>query len=124
MKYQIKKIKKGDKVQIIAGKDRFKKTKKGDKTSKGNQGKVLQVFPKLGKIVVEGLNLRFKHLKARRMGEAGQRIEFPAPLDISNVKVVCPKCSQVTRIGFKLLETDKKGNKKNRFCKKCNQTID
>ncbi|HMB25972.1 MAG TPA: 50S ribosomal protein L24 [Patescibacteria group bacterium] len=118
------KIKKGDKVQIIAGKDRVKKQKKGGKSEKGNQGKVIQVLPKENKAVIDGLNLRYKHVRPRKEGEKGQRIEFPAPIDISNVLLVCPKCHKTTRVGYKLLDSDLKGKKKIRICKKCNQAID
>jgi large subunit ribosomal protein L24 len=118
------KIKKGDKVQIFSGKDRLKKTKEGQKTGKANQGKVLQVLPSLKKVVVEGLNIRYKHVRPRRQGESGQRIEYPAPIDISNVRLVCPKCNKPTRVGYKLLETDQKGRKKIRLCKKCKEAME
>ena len=118
------KIKKGDRVQIIAGKDRLKKTKSGEKTTKANQGKVLQVLPGLNKVVVEGLNIHYKHVRPKKQGEKGQRIEYPAPLDISNVKLICPKCNQTARVGWQLLETDQKARKKIRICKKCQQAID
>ncbi len=101
------KIKKGDKVKIIAGKD------------KGKGGKVLQVMPEKNKVVVEGLNLLIKHVKPRRAGEKGQRIQFPAPLDISNIMLVCPKCNKQTRVGYKILENKKKV----RLCKKCKEII-
>jgi large subunit ribosomal protein L24 len=106
-------IKKGDRVRIIAGKDR-------DKT-----GKVLQVFISRSKASIEGLNLSIKHLRPRKQGEQGQRIEFPAPMNLSNMMVVCEKCGKPTRVGVKILAQDgsKKG-KKYRVCKKCNQTID
>ena len=118
------KIKKNDKVQIIKGKDRVKKTKKGEKSNKGNQGKVLQVLPENGRVVVEGLNLRIKHTRPRKQGEKGQRIEFPATINVANIMLVCPKCNKATRVGYKMLETDVKGKKKIRMCKKCNQAID
>lgn len=121
MKY---KIKKGDKVQIIAGKDRLKRTKNGKKTTKANQGKVLQVLPELGKVVVEGLNTRFKHIRPRQQGESGQRIEYPSPVEISNVMLVCPKCNKPARIGYKQLDSDQKGKNKIRICKKCGEAID
>ncbi len=101
------KIKKGDKVKIIAGKD------------KGKEGKVLQVMPDKEKVVVEGLNLLIKHVKPRRAGEKGQRIQFPAPFHISNVMLVCPKCNKPTRVGYKILENKKKV----RVCKKCKEII-
>lgn len=112
------KIRKNDKVQIIKGKDRVKKDKKS------NQGKVIQTLPSDDKIVVEGLNLRFKHLKPKREGEKGERIQMPAPIKIENVMLVCPKCHKATRVGYKVLNTDVKGNKKVRICKKCKEVID
>ncbi|OGF30379.1 50S ribosomal protein L24 [Candidatus Falkowbacteria bacterium RIFOXYD2_FULL_35_9] len=118
------KIKTGDKVKIIAGKDRHKKTAKNEKTTKENKGKVIQVLPELNKVVVEGLNERIKHMKPRKSGETGQKITYPSPLDISNVMLICPKCNKSTRVGFKVLETDQKGKKKIRICKKCNESID
>lgn len=106
-------IKKNDHVKIIAGKD------------KGKTGKVLQVFPALDRVSVEGLNLLIKHLRPRRQGEKGQRVEFPAPLTISNVMLVCPKCDRPTRVGHKFLESSgTKRGAKVRVCKKCQATID
>ncbi len=102
-------VKKGDKVKILAGKD------------KGKIGKVLQIFPKENRVSVEGLNLLIKHMRRRREGEQGQRIEFPAPLDLSNVMLVCSKCDRPTRVEFKTIEG---GKKKVRVCKKCKQVID
>ena len=98
------KIKKGDQVLIISGKD------------KGRKGKVLKTLPKKRKIMVEGINLRKKHIKAKRAGEKGQIIEIPAPIDISNMKLICSKCGKATRAGYKI--SDKK---KYRICKKCGQ---
>ena len=118
------KIKTGDKVQIIAGKDRTKKTSKGEKTAKANQGKVTQVLVAENKIVVEGLNIQFKHMRPRKMGETGQKIEYPSPIDISNVMLICPKCGKPTRIGFQLLKAEGQKDKKIRICKKCQQAID
>ncbi len=104
-------IKKGDKVTILAGKD------------KGKTGKVLQVFPNRERVSVEGLNLLIKHMRPRREGEKGQRIEFPAPMNISNLMLVCPKCSKPARVSYKTVKGDK-GNKKFRVCKKCDQVVD
>ncbi len=104
-------IKKGDQVKIIAGKD------------KGKTGKVLQVFPDRERASIEGLNLLIKHMRPRQQGEKGQRIEFPAPLNISNLILVCPKCGKATRVAHKIKKTDK-GQKKFRVCKKCKQIID
>ena len=100
-------IKTNDKVKIIAGKDR------------GKEGKVIQVFRKENKIVVEGVNVLKKHLRARKQGEKGQTIELPAPFDVSNAKVICPKCGLSVRVSFK-----DEADIKKRVCKKCQQFID
>lgn len=104
-------IKINDKVSITAGKD------------KGKTGKVIQVLPEIEKVVVEGANVMYKHVKAQKRGEKGQRIQFNGPVSLSNVMLVCPKCSKLTRTGVRVSET---GNKKAkaRFCKKCNEVID
>ena len=123
------KIKKGDKVKILIGKD------------KGKIGKVLQVFSSRNRASIEGLNLLIKHMRPKKRGEKGQRIEFPAPMDLSNLMLVCPKCNKPTRIGYKYREVikgspvssqpkaeqtvqTKKKKKKVRVCKKCKQVID
>jgi len=107
------KIKKNDKIQIVKGKDA------------GKSGKVLQVFIKENRVSVEGLNLLVKHLRPRKQGEKGQKIEFPAAINASNVMLVCPKCSKPTRVGYKIIETgDNKKKKKTRYCRKCNQAIE
>lgn len=95
-------IKKDDQILIIKGKDR------------GKKGKVLDVFPQEGKVMVEGLNLRKKHVRPKKGNEKGQVVETPAAIQESNVMVVCPKCSQPSRIGIKITE-----KKKYRLCKKC-----
>jgi len=100
------KIKTGDTVLIISGKD------------KGKKGKVIKSLPREGRIIVEGINIRKKHVRPRREGEKGQIVEVPAPFDVSNVKLICPKCKNATRIGYKIVEKNKY-----RVCKKCNQEI-
>lgn len=108
-------IKKGDKVKILAGKD------------KGKTGKVLQVFAESNRASIEGLNLLIKHMRPRKQGEKGQRIEFPAPINLSNVMLVCSKCGKPTRVGSQYAEitkNDQKIKKKMRVCKKCKQVID
>ena len=102
-------IRKGDNVKVMAGKD------------KGKTGKVMQSFPKLGKVVVEGVNAMSKHLKTRKEGTKGQKIEFNGPIAAAKVQLVCPKCSKPTRVGVKLLEG---GKKRARVCKKCKEVID
>ena len=101
------KIKKGDTVLISAGKDR-KKT-----------GKVIEVFPKDRRIMVEGINIVKKHVKPKRSGEKGQRVEVPRPFSVSNVKLICPRCKSAVRVGFKIID-----KRKYRVCKKCGQEID
>lgn len=104
-------IKKGDKVKILTGKD------------KGKTGKVLQVLPSRERASIEGLNLLIKHLRPRRQGEKGQKIEFPAPIDLSDLMLVCPKCDKPMRPGHQII--DMAGRKKKvRICKKCKQVID
>lgn len=100
------KIKKGDSVLITAGKD------------KGRTGKILKALPKELKILVEGINLKKKHVRPKKEGEKGQVVDIPAALDVSNVKIICPKCGKATRIGYKI-----EGENKKRFCKKCKQDI-
>ncbi|MDP2820804.1 MAG: 50S ribosomal protein L24 [bacterium] len=104
------KLKKGDTVLIISGKD------------KGKKGKIVKAFPKNNKIVVERVNIRKKHLRPKRSGEKGQIVESFGPIDVSNAKFLCPKCSKPTRIGYQLVEAEK--IKKIRVCKKCNNKID
>jgi large subunit ribosomal protein L24 len=108
VKSQVK-VKKGDKVQILSGKDR------------GKTGNVLSVDTAKGRLTVEGHNLRIKHVRPQREGEKGQRLQYPAALSISNVAVVCPKCEKAARIGWQLLDG---GKKKARSCRKCHETID
>ena len=101
-------IKKGDNVKVIAGKDR------------GKTGKVIQAFPQLGKIVVENANMLKKHLRGKQKGQQGQVIEFSAQLSATNVLLICPKCAKPSRVGMKVLEDGKKG----RTCKKCKEVIE
>jgi len=101
------KVKKGDKVKVLTGKD------------EGKTGKVLQIFNKRNKVSVEGVNLLFKNMRPKKQGEKGQRIQFPAPLAISNIALVCSRCNKVTRPGYKILANQKKV----RICKKCKEII-
>lgn len=100
------KIHKNDQVLVISGKDR------------GRKGKIIRVFPKEGKVVVEGINLRKKHVKPKKSGEKGQIVETPAPFNVSDIKLICSKCGKLTRVGYKI-----EGKRKYRICKKCNQEI-
>lgn len=101
------KIKKGDNVAVIAGKDR------------GKTGKVIQVLPEYGKVVVDGVNKTVKHVKTRKKGEKGQKIDFFGPIAVSNVMLVDPKTGKPTRVGLKVLEDGRKV----RVAKKSNETI-
>lgn len=97
------KVKKGDNVMIITGKDR------------GKSGKILNVFPQKNRVSVEGFNLVKKRMRPRKQGEKGQTINKSAPLNVSNVMIICKNCGKNTRIGYKILE-DKN---KTRICRKC-----
>ena len=101
------KIRKDDNVEVIAGKD------------KGKRGSVVRVFEKNGKgrVIVSGANIVKKAMKRRSQQDAGGIAEVEAPLDISNVALVCKKCGP-TRIGYKL-----DGDKKTRVCSKCGETL-
>ena len=68
--------------------------------------------------MIEGVNLRKKHQKPKKTGDKGEIIEIPAPIHISNVKIICPKCKKATRIGYRI-----EGGEKYRICKKCDKTI-
>lgn len=100
------KIKKNDQIIVTIGKD------------KGKRGKVLKIFPAQLKILVEGINIRKKHQRAKSAGTKGQIIEIPTPLDISKIMLICPKCSRPTRVGYSLV-----GNEKYRICRKCKNQI-
>lgn len=102
------KIKRNDMVRILKGKDR------------GKTGKILQVFPKIGRASIEGANLTIKNLKPKKKGEKGQRINYPAPICVSNLALLCAKCGKPTRVGFSILDNKKKA----RMCKKCKEIIE
>ena len=107
------KIKVNDKVKILAGRD------------KGKSGKVLQILPSSEKLVVEGVNLMYKHLRPQKKGEKGQRVQFNGPINISKVLLLCPKCSQAVKVGVKIsTSSESKQKTKSRFCKKCQEVID
>ena len=95
-------VKTGDEVIVIQGKDR------------GKKGKVLQVAPSEGKVIVEGVNIVSKHVKPRKMGEAGGILKAESALYADKVQLVCTKCGQPTRVGHEGTGKDKK-----RVCKKC-----
>ena len=106
------KIRKGDTVEIISGKT----------DDKGKRGEVIRVLPDESRLVVQGVNIHTKH--QRQVQTQGRtinpgRIQFEAPLSISNVMLVCPKCNEPTRIG---VQRDDGGS--HRICKKCQALID
>ena len=96
------KIRKGDNVKVLSGKDR------------GKTGNVLRSLPEEGKIVIEKINVVKKHRKGRGKKEKSERISIPAPVDVSNVQLICSKCGKPTRVGSKKVE-----GKTVRVCKKC-----
>lgn len=95
-------VKTGDEVVIINGRDR------------GKRGKVMQVSPAENKVIVNGCNIVTKHVKPKKMGEAGGLIKAESAIYADKVQLICPKCGRPTRVGHKV---DAKG-KKMRTCKK------
>ena len=95
-------IKKGDNVQILSGND------------KGKTGEVLEVLPKDDKIIVKGINIRKKHVKARKQGQESGIISVECSIPSSKANVVCSKCGKATKIGYSIEK-----NEKVRICKKC-----
>jgi len=118
------KIRKGDVVHILSGKDR------------GKEGRVLDATPRDRKVIVENLNIVKKHTRPRPLANAsrvggtqmseGGIIEKAAPLPVSRVMLVCPVCKRPTRVGIEIRETKAEGRKKVRVCKRadCGQDID
>lgn len=101
-------IKKEDTVAVVAGKER------------GKKGRVLSVRPSKSTLIIEKVNIIKRHMKPSRKYSQGGIIEKEAPVHISNVVLVCPKCGKSTRIGSFEME----GGKKVRMCKKCKEVID
>ena len=101
------KVKVNDNVLVLTGK------------YKGKQGKVLKTYPTDGKVVVEGVNLVHKHEKARKANETSHIVTEEAPIDVSNVEVVCDKCGKATRVAHTVID-----GKKVRVCKKCGASLD
>jgi large subunit ribosomal protein L24 len=105
------KIKKGDTVEVVSGNDR------------GLRGTVQRVLPRESRLVISGVNIVKKHQQPIRAGrgevQAGV-IEFEAPLHISNVMLVCPRCDERTRVGF----TRQEDGRKVRVCRECGEAID
>lgn len=96
------KVRKGDRVQVLTGKDR------------GKQGTVSRVFPEANKVIVDGVNVAKKHAKARSESQPGGIIDKDMPLPVANVGVICDACGGPTRVGYKF-----EGDSKVRVCRKC-----
>ena len=101
-------IKVGDEVVVISGKDA------------GKRGKVVKKLPKEDKMMIEGINMVKRHVRPTRRGQASGIIEGEAPIYASKVGLICSRCGKRTRIGMKTLK--KEGQL--RFCKKCGEVID
>ncbi len=101
------KIRKGDLVYILTGKDR------------GKKGTVLRVFPSESRAIVEGVNYIKKHMRKRGENEPGGIVQIESPIHISNLATFCKRCNRPVRVGFKILEDKKKV----RFCRRCKEII-
>lgn len=101
-------VKKGDTVKVIAGKD------------KGKQGEIIRSVPKKGRVVVEKVNVVKKAVRPTQSNPQGGITSMEAPLDVSNVMLVCPSCKSATRVGHRF----KEDGTKVRVCKKCGKDID
>ena len=101
-------IRKNDNVVVISGKDR------------GKQGKVMRSFPKKERLLVEGVSMVKRHIRAGRQLRQAGIIERESPIHISDVMLLCTKCRRPTRVGFHFLEDGSKV----RVCKKCGEVID
>ena len=98
-----------DQVVVISGKD------------KGKKGKITAAFPKTGKVVVEGVNMVTKHQKARNAMQPGGIVHKEAPIDASNVMLVCPKCGKGTRVAHKVVVVEENGVKTRKIIRVCKQ---
>ena len=103
----MKSIAKSDTVKVISG------------NHKGKVGKVLKVFPKTNRIIVEKVNMCKRHTRPRSQTEQGGIVEKEAPIHVSNVMLVCPKCSQPSRTGVARLSDGRKV----RVCRSCNEML-
>lgn len=101
------KIKKGDAVIIIKGKERSK------------IGKVTKSLPADNKVIISGINVLKKHSKPTRKNPQGGIIDLHAPISVSNVMIICPRCNKTTRVSYKV-----HGKSKTRICKKCHESLD
>jgi large subunit ribosomal protein L24 len=106
MKIKIVKIKKGDLIKVVLGKD------------KGREGKVEMVLPKRNAVIVAEVNMYKKHVKGQQDGVKAGIYDIPRPLNIAKIALICPNCKKVTRVGFKIEKSTKI-----RVCKKCGKQI-
>jgi len=105
-------VKKQDLVLVLSG------------NSRGKKGKILKVFPKKERAIVEGLNMIKKHTRPSAKNPQGGIVEKEAPIHLSNLMVICPKCNQPTKIKHSLLVDDASKRKNRvRVCKKCNEML-
>ncbi len=105
-------IRKDDQVMVISGDER------------GRKGRVLKVFPAKNRAIVEGLNLIKRHMRPTQANPQGGIVEKEAPIHISNLMLICPKCNQPTRVSYQFTSGDeKKSRRKVRTCKKCGEMI-
>ncbi|HID11058.1 MAG TPA: 50S ribosomal protein L24 [Candidatus Latescibacteria bacterium] len=100
-------VRKGDTVLVLTGE------------YAGRRGRVLRVFPKEGRALVEGVNMIKRHTRARRAGEQSRILEKEAPVHVSNLMVICPRCDQPTRVKRKVLEDGSRA----RACRKCGEML-
>jgi len=106
------KLKKNDQVIVTIGKD------------KGKKGKVLKAFPKLNKVVVEGVNIVKRHRKKRDDQHPAGITEIVKPMDVAKVALICPKCGKQTRVGYRIVKNlPAQSGEKERICKKCEQIL-
>ena len=105
-KVKSQKLRKGDEVKVVMGKD------------KGKTGKIEKVFPKMGKVLVTGVNQYKRHMKKRAQNQPSEIATITKPLPVASVALICPKCNLPTRVGFSFED-----NKKRRICKKCQQML-
>ncbi len=104
-------VKKNDNVLILSGKDR------------GKKGKVLEVSPEEGKVIVEGRNMVTKHVKPRKMGDPGGIVKAEGAMYASKVQVICPSCNKPTRVAHKRVAGENGKNRSIRVCKRCGETL-
>jgi len=107
------KVKKGDQVEVIAGKD------------KGKRGEILSVDRDEDRVIVEGANIIYRHVRPSQEMQQGGIIENEGPIHVSNVMLVCPSCDEKSRIGYRFISGGAEDRKqKVRYCKKCDEIID